>query len=238
MAFTLRRMAVKDYTMKQFHSYRIICATLFVLSTFPALADRYNNLNCDIEPGKPLTNDYGPYDFTNPAHADKLPIVLGAHFTPQVEQLIAGTSGPIIGDINYTLKAIPNYHRALAAMAKYQRRERLTFKDRDRFYTADCYFRRAVYFAPGDVTSRMLYAMHLQLTGRSEHAAAQYQHALTQAPDYTELQYNYALLLVDLKRFDEAVELANKAYGKGFPLPGLKNKLAAHGLSVTPDTAN
>lgn len=224
--------------MKQLLTYRIICASLIALASLPALADRYNNLNCDIEPGKPLTNDYGPYDATNPAHAGKLPIVLGAHFTPQVEQLIAGTSGPIIGDINYTLKAIPNYHRALAAMAKYQRRERLTFKDRDRFYTADCYFRRALYFAPADVTSRMLYAMHLQLTGRKEQAVAQYQHALGLAPDYTELQYNYALLLVDLKRYDEALELANKAYAKGFPLPGLKNKLAAHGLSLAPDTTH
>lgn len=224
--------------MKQLHSYRIICATLLMLAALPALAQRYNNTTCDIEPGKPLTNAYGPYDFTNPAHADKLPIVLGAHFTPQVEQLIAGNRGTIIADINYTLKAIPNYHRALAAMAKYQRRERLTFNERDEYYTADCYFRRAVYFAPADVTSRMLFAMHLQLTGRSEHAAAQYQHALTQAPDYTELQYNYALLLVDLKRFDEAVELANKAYSKGFPLPGLKNKLAAQGLSIMPVTEN
>lgn len=235
---TLRRMAVKDYTMKQLHTYRIFCAILFMLATHSAWAQRYNNTTCDIEPGKPLTNAYGPYDFTNPAHADKLPIVLGAHFTPQVEQLIAGNRGTIIADINYTLKAIPNYHRALAAMAKYQRRERLTFNERDEFYTADCYFRRAVYFAPADATSRMLYAMHLQLTGRTEQADAQYQHALIQAPDYTELQYNYALLLIDLKRYDEAVELANKAYAKGFPLPGLKNKLAAHGLSLSPDTAN
>lgn len=224
--------------MKQLLTYRVFYALLFMLTAEPVLADRYNNTTCDIEPGKPLTNAYGPYDFTNPAHADKLPIVLGAHFTPQVEQLIAGTSGPIIGDINYTLKAIPNYHRALAAMAKFQRREGLTFKDRDKYYTADCYFRRAVYFAPSDVTSRMLYAMHLQLTGRKEQADAQYKHALTQAPDYTELQYNYALLLVDLKRYDEALELANKAYAKGFPLPGLKNKLAAKGLSLAPDTAN
>lgn len=217
--------------MKRVKSTSLILV-LVTLATFRSYAER-DNINCGIVYGQPLTNAYGPYDATNPAHADKLPIVLGAHFTKDVEQLIKGNAGSIISDIDYTLRAIPNYHRALAAMAKYQRREKLIPKEINKYYSADCYFRRAVYFAPADATSRMLFAMHLQLTDRKEMADAQYKHALTQAPDYTELQYNYALLLLDLKRYDEAVELANKAYAKGFPLPGLKKKLEAKGFILS-----
>ncbi len=206
--------------------------------TPPAMANRYNNNTCDIIPGQPLTNAYGPFSATNPAHADKLPIVLGAHFTPEVERLIRGNRGSIIGDINYTLKAIPNYHRALAAMAKYQRREKIKLAPQDEYYTADCYFRRAVYFQPDDVTARMLFAMHLHLTGRLDDAEKQYKQALSYEPDYSELHYNYGLLLVQLKRYDEALDYANRAYAKGFPLPGLKNKLAEKGRTVTVEQRN
>jgi len=205
---------------------------LFATASESVLAERYNNITCDISPGRPLINAYGPYDFTNPDHADKLPIVLGAHFPSQVEQLIAGNRGSIIADINYTLKAIPNYHRALAAMAKYQRREHLKLNERDQYYTADCYFRRAIYFQPTDATSRMLFAIHLQLTGRKKDAEKLYKESLSYAPDYTESQYNYGLLLVELNRYDEALQLAEKAYANGFPLPGLKNKLAKKGFHL------
>lgn len=214
-----------------------LCVSFFLFS-FSCLADRYNNLTCDITPGRPLTNAYGPYDATNPAHLEKLPIVLGAHFTSDVEMLIRGVTGSIMGDINYTLKAIPNYHRALAAMAKYQRREKVKLSARDKFYTADCYFRRAIYFQPADVTARMLFAIHLHLTGRLEDAAQQYHQAFLIEPEYTEMQYNYGLLLVDLKRYDEALDYANRAYAKGFPLSGLKKKLAEKGRTVTVEQRN
>lgn len=217
--------------------YIASCVLLFSFS-FPAIANRYNNNTCDIIPGQPLTNAYGPFSATNPAHADKLPIVLGAHFPPEVERLIRGSRGSIMGDLNYTLRAIPNYHRALAAMAKYQRLRQLKLAPQDEYYTADCYFHRAVYFQPDDVTARMLFAIHLHLTGRLDDAQKQYMLALAYGPDYSELHYNYGLLLVEMGRYDDALNHANKAYAKGFPLPGLKNKLAGKGRTVTAEQHN
>lgn len=217
--------------------YLASCVLLFSVS-FPALASRYNNNTCDIIVGQPLTNAYGPFSATNPAHADKLPIVLGAHFTPEVEGLIRGNRGSLIGDLNYTLKAIPNYHRALAAMAKYQRQRKLKLAPQDEYYTADCYFHRAIYFQPDDVIARMLFAIHLHLTGRFDDAEKQYKQALIYEPDYSELHYNYGLLLVEMKRYDDALNYANRAYTKGFPLPGLKNKLAEKGRTVTVEQRN
>ena len=37
------------------------------------------------------------------------------------------------------------------------------------------------------------------------------------------------LAYADLKQYDKALESAHRAYGAGFPLPGLKNKLKRAG---------
>ena len=49
-----------------------------------------------------------------------------------------------------------------------------------------------------------------------------------------ELNYDFALLLLQLKEFPLAVHHARLAYSLGFPLPGLKNKLKKLGLWDTP----
>jgi hypothetical protein len=84
-------------------------ATAFLLLTSTSLAQTQSSA-CG-----PLENAYGPYDYrTDKA---KLPIVLGAHFTPEVEALIRGATSTRPGhDIDYTLRAIPNNPRALYSM--------------------------------------------------------------------------------------------------------------------------
>ena len=62
------------------------------------------------------TGGYGPYDYTNPIHfREKLPIVEGAHFDAGVESLrghLKKNAGTLDGDLDYTLRAFPNHHRA------------------------------------------------------------------------------------------------------------------------------
>ena len=206
--------------------FRFLILKLTLLSCFQvfAAADR-NNQSCGIEPGKPLSNAYGPWDFTNPAHQDRLPIVLGAHFTTSVENHIAGSRNTIIGDLDYTLRAIPNYHRALASMAKYQRQKKMNFKVMDIYYTADCYFKRAIYMQPRDAVSLMLYASHLQLTSRLDEAEKYYIQALELQPDNPEIHYNLGLLYVKSGQLDRASEHADFAYKNHYPLQGLRNLL-------------
>lgn len=191
-----------------------------------------NNTTCDIVQGKPLINAYGPWDFTNPAHKDKLHVVLIHHFTPEVERLMSGKTGEIMGDIDYTLRAIPNYHRALAAMGKYYRQQDNTKPLEERYYSAECYFRRAIYMQPADAVSKMLYGMHLHMTNQHGKAEKIYKEALATNPKYAELHYNLGLLYVDMNKLEHAVDHARKAYELGYPLHGLKNKIRQKGGSV------
>ena len=63
---------------------------------------------------------YGPYDYTQRAAlAHNLSIVENFHFTPNVENLRKGENGSVPGDIDYTLSAWPNHHRALNAISRF-----------------------------------------------------------------------------------------------------------------------
>lgn len=173
----------------------------------------------------------GPFDYLYRSALQKeLNVVEGYHFTSDVESLRKGKSGKIELDIDYTLRAFPNHHRALNAMIRYQqkigRREVLRLRSIE-IPPAECYLQRAVNFSPTDATTHMLYAMHLRNLGEKQQARGMYETAHKLAPKDLQIQYNFALLLVDLDELDTAQELADTIYGQGYPLPGLKRKLEA-----------
>jgi len=203
----------------------LLLSLSIVLLCFSFTAISKDNRTCGIEPGKPLTNAYGPWDFTNPMHEEKLGKVIRAHFTTQVERLIDGQSASIAHDIDYTLRAIPNYHKALLALAK---KERINGYDRN-FYNAACYFKRAIYFQPQDAVTRMLFGSHLHMIKDFIGALRQYNDALAIAPNYIEIHYNIALTYIELAQFEKAFEHAEVAYQRAYPLEGLKDKLKKHG---------
>ena len=196
----------------------------FLSTSFAANANR-DNVSCGIVPGQPLTNAYGPWDFTNPSHSSKIPIVLKVHFTAEVERLISGATGSLMHDLDYTLRAVPNYHRALHAVAKFYRSTPNSHDFIGKYWTTDCYFKRAIYFQPKDATSRMLFASHLHLSEKHESAEKEYQAALQIQPYNVEIHYNLGLLYVDMDRIADAEKHAKIAYDNGFPLDGLKNKI-------------
>ena len=173
---------------------------------------------------------YGPFDYTNPTHrAEKLPIVEINHFTDNVRNLIKGESAVLGEDISYTLKAFPNHHKALIAISKLSIREN-DVRPIEAEYSVECFFDRAIRFKPSDGVVRMLYANYLlKLKGRAEDALEQYQEAVNVAPFNANINYNLGLLYLKKKNYEQAVVYAKKAYGLGFPLPGLKNKLKRKG---------
>lgn len=172
-----------------------------------------------------LKNAYGPYDYrTIPAF--NLSLVEGGHFTPQVENLVTGQSGYLGADIDYTLRAIPNHPRAIVSMANLSFKER---KDppRGARYVVNCYFDRAIRFAPDDPKVRSAFGYFLSRKGEFSKSVEQFQVALELGLDDGNTHYNLGLAQFNLKEYDQALEHAKAAEARGFPLQGLKNKLKA-----------
>jgi len=176
----------------------------------------------------PLENGYGPYDYRT--DKEKLPIVLGAHFTPIVEQLIRGTTNTTPGgDIDYTLRAIPNNPRALWSMMRLAEREK-TEKPSGSRYTVECWFDRALRFRPDDHVVRMLYVTYLTKAGSRKTEAMQHLEFVLKATNNNPFTYfNVGLLYSDLNEYDLALVQAHKAMELGLTRVELRDKLKAAG---------
>lgn len=172
----------------------------------------------------------GPYDYTRISqHQKNLKTVEKHHFSSDVENLIEGqtTSNPL-GDIDFVLMVWPNHHRALNTAIRARLRNKDTFRS-TRYTPAECYLQRAMNFSRSDGVVRMLYGILLHQMKDFENALKIYNDAETLEPENLQLKYNIGLVLVDLKRFDEAVIYAEQVYDAQLPLPGLKRKLKEQG---------
>ncbi len=204
----------------------IVLLGMLSLCAFPVWAQS-NNSACG-----PLANAYGPWDYRT--DHDKLPIVLGAHFTPQVEALVAGNTATTPGpDIDYTLRAIPNNPRALIAMMRLGEKEK-TPQPRGSRYSIECWFDRAIRFRPDDVIVRMIYSTYLDKQGRIADANKELAIATSYAKDNAFTHYNIGLHYFDLKNYDQALVEAHKAMALGFPGTALRDRLQSVGKWVEP----
>ena len=183
----------------------------------------------------PLWNAYGPFDYRS--DKDKLPIVERAHFTPEVANLIRGSTGPLGGDLDYTLRAFPNHPEALMSMVRLGNKEK-TEKPSGARYTVECWLHRAVRFRDNDAAAKMIYAIYLAKKGRNTEALKQLNGAVELDEDSANLQYNIGLVYFDLGKFDESLKYAHRAYQAGFPLPGLRDKLKKAGKWREPASKN
>lgn len=172
-----------------------------------------------------LKNHYGPYDYRQRGMVN-LEIVEGAHFTPEVENGERGSTGYLGGDLDYTLRAIPNHHRALTTIGNVSIRDKTVLVSGAR-YPTECYFERAIRFAPDDGVVRAAYGNYLNALGKRDKALTMFKYAVELEPENPTFNYNLGLLYLKLNDFDKASQYADKAYSLGFPLPGLKNQLAA-----------
>lgn len=196
-----------------------------VLSQLPVAARAQWAADCGS-----LEHINGPFDYTSAAdRAERLAIVEQYHFTREVEQLrghnkCGNNRCQLAGDINYTLMAFPNHHRALLSMARYHLEGLNKTEGRMRF-SAECYFDRAIRFRPNDATVHMIFGSYLYKVGDHATALKEFEKAVELAPDSAEANYNLGLAYADAKEYPKAREHARQAYELGFPLQGLKAKL-------------
>ena len=173
-----------------------------------------------------LQTGFGPFDY----RYDKgnLPVVENSHFDANVERLVRGKSAALGGDIDYTLRAYPNHHRALVAMEKLATRLK-NDQPPQANYTITCYYERALRWRPDDGVVRVLYANFLARRGKPAEAIKHMEAAEKSLGPSANLHYNMGLVYADLKQYDKALEHAHHAYQLGFNLPGLKTKLQKAG---------
>lgn len=158
------------------------------------------------------------------------------HFTELVEQLIKPMFVHLGSDISYTLHALPNHPRALVSLMRLSGKER-TATPAGAGYSVDCYFRRALRYAPDDLMPRMLYVQYLHQQKRSDDALRQLDFVASQAGDQPFTHYNAGLLYAELGEFDKALKHAHLASQLGMPRTQLKDKLVAAGRWREPSPA-
>lgn len=173
---------------------------------------------------------FGPYDYLQrDKFAAELEVVEDNHFSADDEQLIDSETAYAIQNIHYTLGAWPNHHRALQSALQYRLQNLRNWPHGSPVPPAECYIQRAIQFSPKDPKPYMMYGVLLQKVKQFDKALKAYRAANRLLPNDVITQYNMGLTLVELKKYKEAAQLAQKVYSAGFPLPGLKNKLIAAG---------
>ena len=229
---------------------RMIIAVSIIALSMDALAAKIMDKGLGW-PGRTLAGNecfggavgFGPYDYSDPnsrkpgvyGPGAPLPIVERSHFTPEVEQLVRGSSHSDPNhDLDYTLRAFPNHYRALWAMSRYYLRqldvagyEALLESERKHASPTppECYFQRAAAFAPEDRMVSAIYGIYLHRRGKLDEALAQYHRAEEELPKNGELANNIGLLYLDRGEIEKAKEYAKKARALGYPLSGLQRKI-------------
>jgi len=169
-----------------------------------------------------LANAFGPFDYRDPKNRVSINTVNTYHFDADVQNLVRGqTNEYVLGDLDYILRAIPNHYPALQTTSRYF----LEGGKRYKWRTMECYFDRAMRFAPDDSTVRVLYGIYLMKLGKTGEALDQLMHALDLSPDSAEIQYDIGLVYFELRDYRQANLYAARAYQGGYPLPGLQHKL-------------
>ena len=169
-------------------------------------------------------------------------LVEGAHFTTSIRRGIAGNTAHLMGDLTYTLNHFPNHPFALSVTAEYQRRPGYVARrgtKRDYYWTSiNCFFRRALSFAPTDPQVYHVIGLHFHKLQQHQRAEVFYQQALRLKPPIIEAHYNLGLLYLDMQQPARALPHAEIAYRGGYPMPGLKNRLAEAGFELKPEAAS
>lgn len=215
---------------KRFVSW--VAALCFVVfANASAFAQTVANCGTLSSPGQ-----FGPFDYRT-ERGNAFNLVHGAHFTAEVEALIRGkTAFAPGGDIDYTLRAFPNEHRALISMIRLGEKEK-TPKPNGSRYTIECWFERAIQFRPDDGVVRMIYSTYLNKAGRIPEATAQLGIAATFAKDNAFTHYNIGLHYFDLKDYEKALVQAHKAIELGFTRTELRDQLQSVGKWSEPADA-
>ncbi len=181
-----------------------------------------------------------PYDYyaeetrasTGTFNGGLLFLVENRHFTKDVRMLKKGSAGPQPTDLIFVLNTIPNHPSALDAYSRYEHRYNTVESFRNNpmnkspLYDAECMFNRASIVFPKEINTYIVWGMHHARYGKYHLAIEKYKRALLIKEDSPESHYNLGLAYIKTGDIELAKDHAQLAYKLGYPLLGLKHKLA------------
>jgi tetratricopeptide (TPR) repeat protein len=206
----------------------VVILTLGLALSGPVKSSAYEC--AELEQGK-FYADYADPKSSEATGADPMGLIKrveNVHFNSEMKKLNLKLYSieRLVGEINYTLGALPNNPGALLAMS---RLETMAGGKLPAKLSADCFFDRAIRFRPKDKAVRMVHGMHLHRHGKLKEALAEYELAESLGNTSANLYYNLGLLHADMKNWDKAYEYGVKSQGAGLMLPGLRGKLQKAG---------
>lgn len=235
--------------MREITSFLLSVAMIFSLARAAIAAD-WVGKTLD---GKPCTGGaegFGPYDYfdvdeetdplygkgryweANKVHTDRARLLLD-----RPRPMSQGDFQLAMSNLDYTLRAFPNDPRALQYMVEIDHVLRNSQRRLASEYPPpECYFERAIHFRPEQPHIPLLYGIYLNKRDLPEREILQYEQALRLNNEFAEAHYNLGLALAKLRRFDDALPHASKAYQLGFPLQGLRRILVANGYDIDVST--
>lgn len=144
------------------------------------------------------------------------------HYDPAVNRIRHGEiSTRVLDDLNFLLVHWPNHYPGLQALIEFHSRGGST----EKYRPIECYFELARRFVTNDTDVLILYGIYRYRSNDADHAESLWRQALQIAPDAADAHYNLGLLYFDRRNYAESLKHALHAYGAGYPLPGLKEKL-------------
>ena len=152
------------------------------------------------------------------------------HMNENVRTLKRGQStANVSGDLRFVIGIIPNHPEALGLMMRLALRNRTDTLPETAPYPVECWLHRATVFRPNDGASLLVYGVYLSRRGKVGEAIAALERADELKPGDANVAYNLGLMYFEKRDYKRSLEYAKRAYGAGFPLPGLKNKLTQAG---------
>ena len=165
-------------------------------------------------------------DYYSPKTPDLLKSVEIHHLEPGLEKMRAGNYGKgtsgAFGDFKYILDYFPNHPRALPLIGEVSI---LMGRPQE----AISYYEKALSLYPNYASTHLAYGVFLHKQGKIDEAIKQYKAALAFDQNSRDAHYNLGLAYFSKKDYAAANQHAQAAYGLGYPLPGLRNKLKGVG---------
>jgi tetratricopeptide (TPR) repeat protein len=156
------------------------------------------------------------------------------HLSKARKAVAAKHAPSVMSNLDFALRHCPNHHEALQLLIRWE----LDGGSMQSYKRSNCYLDWARGFVPDDETVLTLGGAYFFKKRQIPMAEAWYRKAIEVAPTSAEANYNYGLVLFELKQYEEARRRAKAAYASGFPLPGLRDKLQKAGypldMSATP----